>query len=83
MLCNFNSRLGEYEQQYKVCSLLYDKPHKELGGDELPKWARKDYGRRTDETTRILGERREEVGVDLQSVSGTNNIGASEINWNE
>lgn len=40
MLCNFNSKKGEYEQRYSVYSLLYDKPIKQLNGPELPIWAR-------------------------------------------
>jgi hypothetical protein len=38
-MCNFNQHTGEYDKDYSVYTLLWDKPHKELKGHELPKWA--------------------------------------------
>lgn len=39
-LCNFNSRIGEYDKHYSVYTLIQDKPGTVLEGDRLPKWAR-------------------------------------------
>jgi archaellum biogenesis ATPase FlaH len=85
MLCNFDSRKGEYEKVYSVCTLLYDKPHKQLAGHELPKWARND--RKTNES-RTYTERRDESDLDNRLVlngkqPGGSSVDPSKINWSE
>jgi hypothetical protein len=60
MLCNFRAETQKYDNDYKVCSVVYDKPHKELTGNDLPKWARRPVHKRVDESARIIGERLEE-----------------------